>query len=86
MANIYEKITFNFVKELKSLRSSTYYLIQRSRNGFGVTQKFVIFYRIRVLKILGKKSFRYLDKHLDAKDYTWRVSYSFTWKNLLNSQ
>lgn len=72
----------DFMKEVKALQNSTYYLIKRSQNEEGVTPRFITFYRQRVLKILGKKAFKFLDKHLDARDYYWRVSSKFSWKAL----
>lgn len=70
------------IDDLTSLKRRTTYLINRSVNGLGVGSKFVRDYRHDVQTFLGKEAFKYLEQHLDAKDYTWRVSSDFNWAQL----
>lgn len=69
-------------KLMTALRKSTNHFIKQSESEVGVGQKFIKDYRTRVQDLLGNDSFNYLEKNLDAKNGTWRVSGSFCWKNL----
>jgi len=64
-----------------SLKRRTTYLIKRSEDGLGVGSDFISRYRKDVLK-LGQHAFIYLEKHLDAREGSWRVSGNFSWKDL----
>jgi hypothetical protein len=66
---------------LTSLKRRTAYLIKQSDNA-GVSAKFIRTYRIDVVTYLGMASFNYLERCLDARDFTWRVSSDFNWEKL----
>ena len=66
-------------KPVLLLMKSTAYLISRSNEGNGVTQNYIRKYRNQVINLLGRKSFNYLEKHLDGRNGYWRVDSSFNW-------
>jgi len=69
-------------KILVSLQRRSNYIIRCTENGTGVGSTFIKNYREDVLFHLGNKAYAYLEQHLDAKDYTWRVSSTFSWAAL----
>jgi hypothetical protein len=69
-------------KTKESLLRKTRYLVNRSNEGIGVGGEFIKRYREDVMSVFGKNAFQYLEKHLDAKEHTWRVASGYCWKNL----
>lgn len=69
-------------KSVYTLMKRTTYLINKSRNEFGVTSQFIRSYQDAVLKVLGDVSFKYLEGNLDSWDGRWKVSDNFTWSKM----
>jgi hypothetical protein len=65
---------------LRVLNRRIRHLINRSEESIGVGQDFINRLRLFTKDILGDKALTYLNTHLDARDYSWRVSSAFSWK------
>lgn len=70
------------VNVLASLKRRAAYLVARTESEQGVGAQFIRTYRTDVMTHLGIKSFEYLERCLDAREHTWRVSSTFNWAKL----
>jgi hypothetical protein len=69
-------------RDLYTLRQKFYYFESQTARGNGVTGAFIRKLRESVLIYLGGESFKYLEQMIDARDYAWRLSSSFSWEKI----